>query len=205
MPTRKPIELKVPRKTAQKLPATLKEEAPFPRPQSAQEALPDGTLLCHFVIPNRPATKKTHQRIVRRGGFNRILPSKQYEEYEAQSAQYCLDAWKCKGEVPMDFGVNILLRAYMPNWAGMPDQCGILQSLGDIIEKHGVISNDKFIQWMSSNEHWFSIDKDNPRVELWIYRQRHPYEGYRADQEESETRKRERAQARAEKKSGVTL
>ena len=209
MPTRKQTVPQKPQSPAAKKPTPLKKpaepkpEAILPRPQSTQESLPDETLLCHLVIPQRPATKKTHQRIVRRGGFNRILPSLQYEEYESHCETFCRAAWQSKGETPMDFGVSIALRAFMPNWAGMPDHCGILQSLGDIIEKYGVVANDKFIQWVGADEHWFSIDKENPRVELWIYRCRHPYETFRAEQENEELRKRARAAAKNAKTKGT--
>jgi len=46
------------------------------------EELPNDTLILSFNIPGRPATKKTSQRVVRRGGFTRILPSLLYEKYE---------------------------------------------------------------------------------------------------------------------------
>ena len=42
------------------------------------ENLPNDTLILSFSIPGRPATKKTSQRVVRRGGFTRILPSVLY-------------------------------------------------------------------------------------------------------------------------------
>ena len=50
--------------------------------------------LLRFTIPGNPVTKKTHQRIMRVGGYPRIFPSKQYEEYEKYCKQYCLDVWK---------------------------------------------------------------------------------------------------------------
>ena len=44
--------------------------------------LEDGTKILEFFVPGRPATKKTSQRIVRRGRFTKILPSKRFEDYE---------------------------------------------------------------------------------------------------------------------------
>jgi len=38
--------------------------------------LKDGEKILEFFVPGRPATKKTSQRIVRRGRFTKILPSK---------------------------------------------------------------------------------------------------------------------------------
>ncbi len=57
----------------------------------------DGTLILSFSIPGRPATKKTSQRVVRRGGFTRILPSLLYEKYEKHCKEYCELIWKNKG------------------------------------------------------------------------------------------------------------
>ena len=47
--------------------------------------------LLRFTIPGNPVTKKTHQRIMRVGGYPRIFPSKQYEEYEITLIS-CLEA-----------------------------------------------------------------------------------------------------------------
>ena len=50
--------------------------------QSKYELLPDNTLILKFTIPGRPSTKKTSQRVVRRGRYTKILPSLLYEKYE---------------------------------------------------------------------------------------------------------------------------
>ena len=47
----------------------------FDDKNKALEELQEGTLLLQFTIPGRPSTKKTSQRVVRRGGFTKILPS----------------------------------------------------------------------------------------------------------------------------------
>ena len=49
--------------------------------------------IVRFTIPGNPVTKKTHQRIMRVGGYPRIFPSKQYEEYEKYCKPFCLDIW----------------------------------------------------------------------------------------------------------------
>ena len=46
------------------------------------ENLDNGTKILHFVISGRAATKKTNQRVIRRGKMTRILPSIQFENYE---------------------------------------------------------------------------------------------------------------------------
>jgi hypothetical protein len=161
-----------------------------------EENLPDGTLLLQFTIPGRPATKKTSQRVVRRGGFTRILPSEQFERYEKQCKNYCEAVWLGIGKEPMDFGVSICLKIIVDNWI-MGDVTGYQQSIGDIIEKYGVISNDMWIHWTDEDSHtMLPPDKDNPRVEITIRRFRHPKENFRCEQEEAETRKIARKEAR---------
>ena len=52
------------------------------------ENLDNHELILKFTIPGRPSTKKTSQRVVRRGGFTRILPSLLYEKYEKHCKEY---------------------------------------------------------------------------------------------------------------------
>ena len=114
-----------------------------------------------FTIPGRPATKKTGQRIVKCGKFSRILPSKAYCEYE----EYCLIWLK---RIKTHFLGRVAIKAIwkMPNKQSWPDWTGLAQATGDILEKAGIIENDRLI------DHWDGsrviIDKDNPGVEITI-------------------------------------
>jgi Holliday junction resolvase RusA-like endonuclease len=164
--------------------------------------------LLRFTIPGNPVTKKTHQRIMRVGGYPRIFPSKQYEEYEKYCKQFCLDVWKNQGKDPMKYGVAIKIKVWLSRWI-LPDHVGILQSIGDILEKWGVIENDKYIHWTDfdpstgEREHWFQgIDKENPRIEILIFRYKHLYEDYTEEKDTKEAAKLERKKAREEKKLG---
>jgi hypothetical protein len=144
-----------------------------------EELKQDGELLCKFEIPGRPATKKTHQSAFWKKGKIIIMPSPQYTAYEKHCKQYCEDVWKNKGFEPMDFGISVLAHIFLNTWS-VGDHVGYLQSLGDILEKWGVIADDKFIHWAEDGTHWFKgKDKENPHVEIEIRRFRHPYEDYR--------------------------
>jgi len=161
---------------------------------TAEELLPDGTKLVEFTIPGRPATKKTHQQVIYVKGSPRVIPSAQYAKYEKQCKEFCEKAWT---KSPMDFGIAIHIRIYLDTWS-VGDHVGYMQAIGDILEKHKVIANDKFIHWSEDGAHWFGgIDKNNPRCEITITRFRHPYEIYRKDKEELETKKANRKQAKA--------
>ena len=161
-----------------------------------EELLPDGETILEFTIPGRPATKKTHQRVVKMGGFTRILPSEQYERYEKYCKPFCEEVWKNLGKEPLDFGVSVCLKVVVDTWV-MGDVTGYQQSIGDIIEKHGIIANDMWIHWTDDGSHtMLPPDKENARVEIVIKRFGHPKEQYRAEQEAAEKRKIEKREAK---------
>jgi len=144
-----------------------------------EELLPDGSLICEFTIFGNPATKKNHQTAVWTKYGPRILPSKQYITYMKTCQKVCEDAWKNKGKKPIDYGIAIELRIYIKTWQ-IGDHVGYLQALGDIFQHYGIVKDDKWIYWTSSETHWCGgKDKDNPRVEVKIKRYRHPYETFR--------------------------
>lgn len=168
-----------------------------PRIVSPEEMLPDGFEILSFVIPGRPATKKTSQRVVRRGGVTKILPSVQYERYESHSRPYIEAVWRNLGREPMDFGVSLELKVYIDSWV-IGDTVGFAQAAFDLLQEHGVITNDIWISWQScADGHMVNIDKEHPRAELVIRRFRHPKEMYRAKQEVKEQLRQEKAAARA--------
>lgn len=148
------------------------------------EDMLDGELIVEFEIPGRPSTKKTSQQIVfvtnKKTGdkIPRVLPSKLYAKYEKRAKEPCYEAWKYKGHEPLDFGIGIVLKIYLNSYI-IGDETGYQQAVGDIIEKHGIIANDKYIHWMSDDTHMIHIDKFNPRAVIQIYRYRHPYEVYK--------------------------
>ena len=159
--------------------------------QSLYESLPDDSLILRFSIPGRPSTKKTSQRVVRRGGFTKVLPSLLYEKYENHCKEYCEYFWKKYDLAPMDFGVGIKLKVYLDSWV-VGDECGYQQAHGDIIQKHGIIADDMWIHWMDRNSHMINYDKENPRVEVEIYRYRHPKEEFRSEQRIKEANKKKK-------------
>ena len=155
----------------------------------AIENLENGELILKFTIPGRPSTKKTSQRIVRRGKFSKILPSVLYEKYELHCQQYCESFWKKHKLDPIDCGISIKLKVYLNTYV-IGDECGYAQAHGDIIQKHGIIADDIWIHWLDNGDHMISIDKDNPRVEVEIKRFKHPKEDLRNEQRIKEAKKK---------------
>ena len=90
------------------------------------------------------------------------------------------------------------IKVWLSRWI-LPDHVGILQSIGDILQKWEVVDDDKYIHWTDLNpennerEHWFQgIDKENPRIEINIYRFKHLYEDYVEERDAKELAKQER-------------
>ena len=138
--------------------------------------LPDNALILEFVMPGRPATKKTSQRIVKRGKFIRLLPSLRYEEYEKLCKETFENAWKNLGNEPISVGIAVKLTITLNSWV-LGDQTGYQQAMGDILEKYEVISNDQLIHWVDLGSHMITLpDKENPQAKIQIFRFRHPLE-----------------------------
>lgn len=117
-----------------------------------------------IVIPGRPTTKKNSGRIVRCGRYPKLLPSRAYEEYETN----CLWLLKAGYRGPR-FEGSIALRAryWMPDRRGWPDLAGLIQATQDILQKAGIISDDKHVVSLDGCR-IAGVDRENPRAEIEI-------------------------------------
>ena len=167
----------------------------MPRIVTENELLPDGVELLNFILEGQAATKKNSQQKTRFG----ILPSKQYMAYEKLCEHKCLEVWTGRGKVPIDFGVAITMRVFLQTWQ-VGDATGYMQSVADIMQKHGILKDDAWLHWSDGGQHWFGgVDKTDPRIEVRLVRLRHPKEAFRAAQEIEAEAKKERALVRAAK------
>lgn len=115
-----------------------------------------------IILPGRPMTKKNSQQIIMAGHRPRIIQSKQYREYEAQ----CL--WELKKHTTRHTGpIEVKALYWLPDRRGWPDLSNLFEASADILEKAGIIENDKLIiSWDGSRI--MGIDKENPRCEIEI-------------------------------------
>jgi Holliday junction resolvase RusA-like endonuclease len=127
-----------------------------------------------LVVFGPPRTKKTSNRIVRVGRFNKIIPSAAQVAWADSAAIQLRVQW---GRRPPLTG-PLHVRAVFYRDKNLGDLCGYMQALGDVLEmpsakaskrapaKAGVIENDRqIVSWDGTR-----LDKDakNPRVELEI-------------------------------------
>lgn len=116
-----------------------------------------------LTLQGRPTTKKNSPRVVRMGGFTKVLPSKAYEDYE----KGCL--WQLMRYKHQSFSTPVHLKClyYMPDKRAYPDLQGLLQATADILEKARIIENDRLIV-IHDGSRIAGLDKNNPRVEIEI-------------------------------------
>jgi Holliday junction resolvase RusA-like endonuclease len=119
-----------------------------------------------FVLKGRPITKKNHQRVIpavsKTGAtYHRPIQSESYQNYEID----CL--WQLKSyQGPKFTGkVNLKCIYWMKDFSSWPDLIGLLQATGDILQKSGVIANDRNIISLDGSK-IAGVDGKNPRVEI---------------------------------------
>ena len=109
----------------------------------------------------RPITKKNHTERTKSGA---TIQSKAYRDYESSCLWLLKSQWR---KPPLTGRMNLCARYWMPNRSGEPDLIGLLQGTADILEKAGVVENDKYFRRFDGSE-VVGIDKHNPRVEIEI-------------------------------------
>lgn len=118
--------------------------------------------MTHIVITGRPATKKNSSRIVRFGNVHKLLPSKAFDTYQ-EAALWQL----CRYKVHYDMSVHVKCLYWLPDRRWWPDLVGLLQATSDILEKSGILKNDRLIGSYDGSR-IMGLDKDNTRVEIFI-------------------------------------
>lgn len=113
-----------------------------------------------FEIPLIPVTKKNSQRIVMRGKWPRILPSKQYVDYEKKAIPFC-------PVLGIDTPVNIEAIYYMSR-RDKVDITNLESALMDVLVKAGTIVDDNCSIVVSTDGSRVRYDKSNPRTVVRI-------------------------------------
>jgi Holliday junction resolvase RusA-like endonuclease len=119
-----------------------------------------------IILPGRPITKKNHERICvnSKTGKHFIRQSEQYEQYETD----CL--WRIKAQYRgpvLTEPISLKCLYWLPNRKGWPDLAGLIQATQDILQKAGVIENDKQVVSLDGSR-IMGVDKDYPRTEVYI-------------------------------------
>jgi len=120
----------------------------------------DIRMVIRFTVFGIPRTKKTHNVLARAGSRLVILPNKKWTEWVERAYM----VWPRGRTDLQDVPYNICALFYRD--ANRGDAVGYYQGLADLLEKRGIISNDKWlVSWDGSR---LLKDKGNPRVEITL-------------------------------------
>lgn len=115
-----------------------------------------------FTVTGAPRTKKNHGERWRPKGSNRVLtvPSKAWREW----AQFAVIENMVPFQDYESVQIEVNCRALFYRDACRGDAVGYYQGLADLLEKRGVVQDDKLVvSWDGSR---LLIDRENPRTEV---------------------------------------
>lgn len=116
-----------------------------------------------LIFYGRPITKKNSSRIIKCGGYHKLLPSKAYVAYEKE----CLMQLTGKFKNKLVGKYNLKCLYYMPTRHRV-DLVNLLEATCDILVAGGVILDDNSNIIVSHDGSRVLYDKDNPRVEIFL-------------------------------------
>jgi len=119
-------------------------------------------IICKYTIKIAPVTKKNHGQIIYRNGKPRMIPSKQYLQYEKDSR------WFMPRIPTIETPVNVKAVFYMPTRRRV-DLVNLEQALLDVMVKYGVLIDDNCKVVQSMDGSYVDYDKENPRTEVTIW------------------------------------
>lgn len=117
-----------------------------------------------FTIDLPPISKKNHQQIIinRKTGVRKVIPSKQYKQYEKDACYFIPINRK-----PINETVNVKCMFYMPTRRKC-DLTNMLESIDDVMVKAGLLEDDNFKIIAAHDGSRIRYDKEHPRTEVTI-------------------------------------
>jgi len=118
-----------------------------------------------FVLPIRPVTKKNSGQIVMFGGSPKLLPSKQYRQFEKDAKPYFVQVKTIAGVI--SYPVNIKCIFYVDTHRKV-DLCNLLNAVDDAMVASGLITDDNRDIVASHDGSRVYCDREQPRIEITI-------------------------------------
>lgn len=119
-------------------------------------------MVTRFTVPVAPVTKKNHGQIINAGGRPRVIPSKQYRDYERAAGAHC-------PPLGIDYPVNVKTVFYMKTRRRV-DIANLISAAHDLLVYAGTLTDDNNTIIISVDGSRVEYDKENPRTEIEIER-----------------------------------
>lgn len=116
-------------------------------------------ILFACTIPGRPYVKKNNQRAVGSGRFKRILYSHNFVAWESRARAVVSRERHNWPRLPIDFEVNLACVFGFENRQAEADTSALYEGPQDVLEKMGVIVNDKLIVSHDGSRKVFGVDR----------------------------------------------
>ena len=117
----------------------------------------------NLTLYGRPITKKNSSRIVMAGRFPKLLPSKQFVDYQND----CLKQLTGAHRINLKGSYNVKCSYYMPTRHKV-DLTNLLNATMDILVEAKVLKDDNSNIVVGHDGSRVYYDKENPRVEIEI-------------------------------------
>lgn len=121
--------------------------------------------MIEFTLPIKPVTKKNSGQIIRVGGFPRLIPSKQYLQFEKDVTPYLRRVKIQTGEI--HYPVNIQCLFYV-DVRRRVDLANLLNAIDDAMVHSGLLIDDNRDIIAAHDGSRVYHDKDRPRIEIKI-------------------------------------
>lgn len=121
-----------------------------------------------FTLPIRPATKKNSGQIITVGGFPRLIPSKQYLQFEKDCQPYFKQVLNQIGQIYYPINLQAVFYVETKRRIDLPN---LLNAVDDAMVKSELILDDNRDIIASHDGSRVYHDKFNPRIEIEITKQ----------------------------------
>lgn len=121
-----------------------------------------------LTLSGRPIVLKNSKRVIARGRGKKaiVLPSERYSEWEEIAMAV---ASRSANGPSIDRPIEAKYRFYFATRQAEPDVSNLLEGPGDILQKAGIIKNDKLIMRVTGEK--FFGEEARTEIELYDYKQ----------------------------------
>lgn len=122
------------------------------------------TPLIKLIVPGKAMILKNHKRIFGRGRRKIVLPSERYLAWEKEAMLHVARQMTVSG---INHPVFVDYKFYLKNFQGEPDASNLVEGIQDVLQKAGVLVNDKLVRKFTAEK---IFGEGDARTELEIFK-----------------------------------